>query len=82
MHAKFDGTKDLSHLIVFGRDDDAQSAERVRTLLDGITCRDLEQLLSCESFKPQIFGQYLKMMHYLSDVQQDCCESQAEIFGG
>ena len=37
-----------------------------------MTRRDLEQLLACESFKPQIFSNYIKILSEINEVGQDC----------
>ena len=46
-----------------------QSALQVRDLFESLTCQDLEQILECESFKPQVFTNYIKLMKQLYELR-------------
>ena len=69
MKSKLDGSKDLTNMFKHGKSDDATSVNKIKMLLDGITCHDLELLLACESFKPQVFASYLKLMNELGEIR-------------
>ena len=76
-----DAQKELSQLVKLGKNDDAQCVEKTKDLFEDVTCQDLTYLMECQSFKPQIFTSYIKLMKYLHEMRQDCEELQDQIFG-
>ena len=46
----------------------------MKALLDGITCKDLEDLVNRNCFKPKIFASYIKMINQLNEVKLDCAK--------
>ena len=77
---ELDQQQDLSQLLAFGESDDSEASKRVRSLLEGITCQDLQQLLDCESFKPQVFVSYLKLLSEVNEMQLDCADALQTLF--
>ena len=49
-------------------------------MLEGVTCRDLERLLDCESLKPALFSSYLKLLNFVHEIQLDCSETLPNFF--
>lgn len=76
----FDASCDLSCQLKFGSNDDQYSENQAKALLEGITCKDLEQLLNRDSFKPQIFASYIKLMSQLNEVKLDCSETVQSVY--
>ena len=63
-----DKDAELSQILKFGTQDDEASQQAIKQLFEGVTCKDLEQLLSCESFKPHMYTNYLKLMNHLNEL--------------
>ena len=59
-------------MLKFGAGDNKDSEDRIKELLEELTCQDIEHLLNCNSFKPQLFLNYLHLMNFLKDVSGDC----------
>ena len=52
----------------------------LKSFLDGLTCRDLQQLLDYESFKPQVYTTFIKLLNEMHAIRADCSEMLKEIF--
>ena len=43
-------------------------------MLNGLTCHDIELLLNGESFNPQVFTSYMKLVNIMHEIKLDCSE--------
>lgn len=48
--------------------------------LEGLTCRDLEKLLACESFSPKIYGSFIKLLSEMNEIRKDCADTLNTLF--
>ena len=59
-----DADRSLGELLELHEEDESSEGVQVlRAQLDGLTCRDLQQLLDCESFKPQLYTTFIKLIN-------------------
>ena len=71
------GKEDLGEKLMFGSGQDGKERFRDETtsLLHGISFNDLEQLLTCEKFNPDIFTNYLYLINMVHNLEEDCVKT-------
>ena len=73
-NGKLDSSKDLAEQLAFSEHDDEATVAQLKDILTGVTSKDLEQILACDSFSPQVFTSYIRLMSYFKTVSMVCDE--------
>ena len=71
-NGKLDSSKDLAEQLTFSENDDKAHVAWLKDILTGITSKDLEEILACDTFSPQVFTSYIRLMSYYKTVSMVC----------
>ena len=74
------GSEDLGEKLLFGQSDDPECKTMTTSLLHGISFNDLEQLLTCDNFKPILFTNYLNLINLVQQIKLDCASALPSFF--
>ena len=65
---------------MFGQDDEDGCKLMTTSLLHDISFDDLEQLLTCDNFKPSLFINYLNLINMVQNLKLDCADALSSFF--
>ena len=74
------GWEDLGEKLMFGQDDEEGCKSMTASLLHDISFVDLEQLLTCDNFKLNIFINYLNLINMVQNLKLDCADALTSFF--
>ena len=77
---KLTGQEDLGEKLMFGQDDEDGCKSMTTSLLHDISFDDLEQLLTCDNFKPSLFINYLNLINMVQNLKLDCADALSSFF--